>query len=356
MLVNDLVALLPVLLFLAGLVAMDSFKLARPRTITAALAAGLLAALASDVVFGLLAPTLPISSSSFSRYVAPLVEESAKAVFVIYVVARRRIGFPVDAGQIGFAVGAGFAVTENAQYLRTMVDAPVVLWLVRGLGTAVMHGATTAIFAMLSKMSSDQHPHRTAAPFLPGWAAAVALHSLFNHLPLPPVAMTLVIVAVLPPLVLVVYQRSERATHEWVGAGLDLDLELLQLVGSEDFTHTRMGEYLQQLRNRFPGPVVADMLCLLRVELELAVQAKAMLLAREAGLVVPVHQDAASALAERSYLRRSIGRTGLLALKPLNVTTHRDDWHEHLLAPRRVGRLRGWINRSRAHRVDATRH
>jgi hypothetical protein len=30
-------------------------------------------------------------------------------------------------------------------------------------------------------------------------------------------------------------------------------------------------------------------------------------------------------------LRRSIGRTGLAALKPLNVTSDRDAWHRHVL-------------------------
>jgi hypothetical protein len=30
-------------------------------------------------------------------------------------------------------------------------------------------------------------------------------------------------------------------------------------------------------------------------------------------------------------LEKSIGKTGLLALGPLHVTTHRDDWHRYLL-------------------------
>ena len=81
-----------------------------------------------------------------------------------------------------------------------------------------------------------------------------------------------------------VFERSERATREWVGAGLDLDVELLQLVLSEHFQFTRFGDYLQRAARTFHGPVVADMFCLLRLELELSVQAKAMLLAREAGL------------------------------------------------------------------------
>jgi hypothetical protein len=46
---------------------------------------------------------------------------------------------------------------------------------------------------------------------------------------------------------------------------------------------------------------------------------------------LPVDDDLRAALAEREYLRRSIGRTGLLALEPLRVTSNRDHWHHHLL-------------------------
>src|SRR4030095_6001744 len=62
-----------------------------------------------------------------------------------------------------------------------------------------------------------------------------------------------------------------------------------------------------------------DMLCLLRVELELSVQAKAAVMVREAGVILPVHDDARYALEEVQYLRASIGTTGILALKPLGA-------------------------------------
>jgi hypothetical protein len=73
------------------------------------------------------------------------------------------------------------------------------------------------------------------------------------------------------------------------------------------------------------------MMCLLRVELELSIQAKAVLIARDAGVAMPVHPDARAAVEEIGYLRASIGRTGLLALAPVHVTSHRDDWHRYLL-------------------------
>ena len=42
-------------------------------------------------------------------------------------------------------------------------------------------------------------------------------------------------------------------------------------------------------------------------------------------------EDLFASLAEYRHLEHSIGTTGLLALKPLQVTTHRDHWHQFLL-------------------------
>jgi hypothetical protein len=131
--------------------------------------------------------------------------------------------------------------------------------------------------------------------------------------------------------VLSVFQRSERSTREWVGAGLDLDLMLHETFASQALESTGFGTYLKELRQRFAGEVVVDMLCLLRVEVELSIEAKAVLIARDAGVTMPVHPDARSAVEEIRQLRESIGATGLLALAPVHVTTHRDDWHRYLL-------------------------
>lgn len=330
------VALVPVVAFLVALWLMDSFRLVRPSTILVAIAYGALVAAAVLWLHEWLLQTRHVPSSVVSRYVAPVTEETVKALLIGLLVATSRVGFLVDAALQGFAVGTGFALVENLTYLQSMPDAPFMVWIVRGLGTAVLQGATTTILAMISKTVADRYAGRLAFAFVPGWAVAVLIHSTFNHRLLPPLAQTLLVLIVLPLLVLWVFARSERATREWIGAGLDLDLELLNLIGSENFALTHFGRYLQELRARLPGPVIADMFCLLRLELELSVQAKALLVAREAGLEVPVDEDLEASLAERRYLQRSIGKTGLLALKPLQVTSRRDQWHRHLLQQRRT--------------------
>ncbi len=92
---------------------------------------------------------------------------------------------------------------------------------------------------------------------------------------------------------------------------MDLDMQLLDLIRSEHFAFTRFGSYLQELRDRFGGAIAVDMFCLLRLELELSIEAKAMVMAREAGLEVPVTEDLRASLQEIAHLEASIGRTGL---------------------------------------------
>ena len=64
--------------------------------------------------------------------------------------------------------------------------------------------------------------------------------------------------------------------------------------------------------------MVADLLCYLRLTAELALRAKGILLMRENGFDVEID--------EMAYLEKSIGRTGLLAIRPLVHTSRRDLW------------------------------
>ena len=325
------VALLPVLVFLLALVLADSFKLVSKPMLARSLAAGGLAAVAATWLHGWLFDVTNLDLKPFARYVAPVTEETLKALFLVYALWRRQIGFLVDAAIIGFAIGAGFSTVENIEYLRTLTSTNIWLWVVRGFGTAMLHAGTTAIIAITAKALMDRSPQRGLAALLPGWAAAVLLHSAFNHANLAPLLSAAVMMIVLPPIVLAVFDRSERITREWVGDGLDLDIELLQLVKSSHFGATRLGRYLNELKSRFPGPVVADMFCLLQLDLELSIRARGMLMAREEGLDLPADATLVAQLDERAYLERSIGRTGLLALRPLQVTGDRDEWHQFLL-------------------------
>jgi len=325
------VALLPVLVFLAALVYFDSFKLVSLRVVVAAMAIGAAAAGASYFLNGILLDGLRVEFVTYSRYVSPWLEEVLKGAVLVYLIRSRRIGMLVDGAIFGFAIGSGFALVENLYYLATRPDAHVVVEIVRGFGTAIMHGGATAIFAIVSVAVAEKRPEAHMLVFLPGLWAAVTLHSGFNHLLAKPVLATLGILLALPPLMQFVFARSEKALRDWLDADLDSDIELLELINSHEFSESHVGTYLHSLREKFRGEVVADMLCYMRLHVELALRAKGLILLRESGLEAPIDEETREKLAEIQYLERSIGRTGRIAMRPVLPMSSKDLWQIYML-------------------------
>jgi protease PrsW len=334
-LTNVVVGLVPVLAFLAVLVLMDSFKLVPARSVLAALLVGGLAAMICSSLNAAIMDALALSTRAFSRYGAPLTEELLKSAYIVLLIRRRRVGFLVDAAIHGFAVGTGFSLVENTFYLLSLGDASPFLWIVRGFGTAVVHGSTTSILAMISKALADRRGEGAAATYVPGLAAAVLLHSFFNHFVLNPLLATALLLVFVPLLMIVVFERSRDATRAWLSEGFHGDVEFLSTILSGGVRETRVGSYLHSLRDRFPGTVVADMLCLIRINLELSLRGKGLLIAREAGLDLPVGEDVRANLDELRYLEKAIGKTGLLVVEPLLKRTSRDLWHLYALGQAR---------------------
>ncbi len=330
-LVPALVGLLPVLSFLATLVYLDSYKLVKLSHVIALLACGAVTAGASYAMNGQVLARIEIDFQVFSRYIAPLTEELLKGLLIVLLIRTHRIGFLVDAAIFGFAVGTGFAMVENLYYLRLIPDARIGTWIVRGFGTAIMHGGATAIFAVMGLALLDRARGARWHVYLPGLAFAAVLHSAFNHFFLSPMVSTLGIIVVLPPLLLAVFQRSEQAVGNWLGKGFDADTEMLALINSGRLSDSPVGRYLHALKDKFRGPVVADLLCYLRLHTELALRAKGILMMRESGFEVPVDEATREKFAEMRYLEQSIGRTGRLAIQPMLHMSHKDLWQLYML-------------------------
>jgi RsiW-degrading membrane proteinase PrsW (M82 family) len=326
-----LVGLLPVLVFLALLLYLDSYKLVKLRAVIAVVACGVMAAGASYAFNALILDTIRMDLEPFSRYVSPITEELAKALVIVALIRMHRIGFLVDAAIYGFAVGTGFAMVENLYFLRLIPDAGMGTWIVRGFGTAIMHGGTTAIFGVMGVALQERAQRASLAALLPGFAVAVALHSGYNHLSHLPRVAALAALVVLPPLLYAVFRRSERAVGNWLGQGFDADAEMLALINSGSLTDSPVGQYLHTMKSRFDGPVVADLLCYLRLYTELALRAKGILMMRESGFDVPVDDATRAKFAEMRYLETSIGRTGLLAVQPMCHMSHKDLWQLYML-------------------------
>jgi RsiW-degrading membrane proteinase PrsW (M82 family) len=331
LLLPALVGLLPVLSFLGALVYLDSYKLVKLRVVIAVVIGGALVAGASYVMNGQVLAAVEIEFKTFSRYVAPFTEEFLKGLLIIGLIYAHRIGFLVDAAIVGFAIGTGFAMVENLYFLHLFPEAGIGTWILRGFGTAIMHGGATAVFAVMGLALYDRAKRAGLHYFLPGLAVAAVVHSAFNHFFFSPLVSTLGVIVVLPPLLYAVFQKSERAVGDWLGAGFDADSEMLALINSGRLSDSPVGRYLHTLKDKFKGPIVADLLCYLRLHTELALRAKGILMMRESGFEVPVDEATREKFAELRYLEDSIGRTGRLAIQPMLHMSHKDLWQLYML-------------------------
>ena len=330
--IHALLGLLPVCCFLAALVYLDSYKLVPIRWVITVIVIGCGAAVLSYPINLLGLDWLGIEFTTYTRYFAPFVEESLKALVIIVMMRHNRIGFLVDAAILGFAVGAGFAIFENIFYLQSVPETQLGTWIVRGFGTAIMHGGATAIFAVASRSIIRRKQTIGNAAYLPGFLVATITHSVFNHFFFAPIVNTLVVLLCLPMLLVAVFDRSERAVSDWLGTGFDSDTELLQLINSGEFSASKVGVYLHSLKEKFEGPVVVDLLCYLRLHTELSIRAKGLLMMRESGFANKTGKETKAKLEELEFLKKSIGATGKLAIKPFMQMSQKDLWKFYMLS------------------------
>jgi RsiW-degrading membrane proteinase PrsW (M82 family) len=343
LLVKAFVALAPVVLLLIVFDRLDAFNLISVREIAIMLATGGAIAALSFVANWRVMDGFPIGFSSYSRYVSPIIEESLKAAPIVYLFARNRIGFKVDAAIAGFAVGAGFSVIENIWYLFAITDANLSAWLVRGFGTAIMHGGATAIFAMISHEMTERQAAGSAAHyrfnpllFAPGLLAAMAIHSLFNHFPHQPLVIMALTLLLAPATIFLALIRSDHATQQWLAADKDAHAKMLADIRAGHFAQTPRGQTIDAIASRL-GESASDARAYVELKTELVLRAEELIHAAQSGApIAPSEQDQAK-FAELEALETRLGQTTMAALAAPLGFTRNDLWELSRLR----ARLRG---------------
>jgi protease PrsW len=333
------IALVPVLVFVAGFAVLDAFRVVSWRMLLLLMAGGGLLAGLSYAVNWRVLDDLPIGFTNYTKYGAPLVEEPLKAALMVWLFYRNRIGFMIDAAIAGFAIGAGFSLIENIIYLYNFAaTANEGVWLVRGFGTAVMHGAATAAFGvvgqfLLERRSSIEKGRYRINPviFLPGLIVAILIHGLYNHFPDQPLlAMTLVLF--LAPLSLVlIFFKSEHAAHKWLLTEFETHEHMLEDMRAGRLQTTEAGRFILTLSERFELTVVVAAFEYLKTYTELALMAEETLLDHEEGRAAPAARDVRAEFQRLHELERQMGAAALMALRPHLRFSRRELWEIHEL-------------------------
>jgi len=304
---------------------LDSFKLVRLKTlVTAFLSGGLVALLAYFLNTYLLAKQ-GVEFNFYSRYIAPVLEESLKAAIVVILIQRKRTGFLIDASIYGFAIGAGFSVVENIYYLSIMQNISLITGAIRGLGTAIMHSGATALVAVLA-IGALSLEKKLYTGLIPGLIAAVLLHSVFNHFYIHPALQTTLVVITIPLILIFIFKFNEHKLSEWLETGFFNEAGLLSQIRKGEFTSSKAGKYLASLKEQFSAEIIVDMYCFISLYLELSVKSKRNIMLAECELPVTKEADWDVKLTELKNLRKAIGTSGELALSPLIKIKQRDLW------------------------------
>ncbi len=327
-----LISLSPVILFLSMLIFLDSIKLVQKKLLCVCLLWGFISAGLSYLINTSIIPLLDMDFREYSIFVAPVPEEILKLLLILFLIRKNKIGFMIDAAIYGFAIGTTFSLVENAYYLIQYGSefSSLIVWLIRGVGTALMHGSTVAILGIsaVGQLNSQRNPMVFTGA---GILLAIGIHSLFNFLVDIPVLSVVLSLFILPLFIIALFSRNEKSIRNWLEIELDAEIQMLRMIREGKFSQTKTGRFLLHLKSHFSAGLVVDMYCYIRIYLELSVKAKGIMMLREAGLPCQSDPEIPDQLAELTYLEKSIGRSGLLAIQPILRMNRKDIWKLSLL-------------------------
>jgi RsiW-degrading membrane proteinase PrsW (M82 family) len=337
-------ALVPVLVLLALFVWLDAFKLMSFGEILVLLMLGGLAALAAYPISGRMIDTLPIGFNFYSRYIAPWIEEGLKAIVMVALFRMNRIGYKLDAVVSGFAIGAGFSVVENILYLTIFPDYGAGTWLVRGLGTAVMHGTTLALLAAIAHELAERESREAAGDFsfnllwfLPGYLVAVAIHTAFNQFPDRPLLAMMGAAILAPIAIMAIFHFGTVEAERWLVAEAAQHQAQLDALRAGNWPDSPNGRKISALADRLGAEGAKRVRRYWELQAWLVLEAEQALMEEAAGDATIDKAQVRSALAEQDGLKRALGKSTFSALKAL-LPFSRNDYWEIAELRQRIGR------------------
>ena len=337
-------ALIPVLVLLAVFDWLDAFELMSFREILILLVIGGFAALLSWPVSGRLLDTLPIGFSLYSRFVAPWIEEAIKGAAIVALFRMNRIGYKLDAVIAGFAIGAGFSVVENIIYLVRFPDYGAGTWLVRGFGTAVMHGATLAVLAAIAHEFAEREMREAANEFdfhlwwfVPGYLVAVALHMAFNQFPDRPLIAMLGAIVVAPLVLIGIFHFGTREAERWLVAELAEHRAAVETLRGGGWPEGPAGEKIAALAGRLDAEGAKRVRRYWELKAWLVAEAEETLMEEATGDAEVSKSEVRAAFAELEGLKKALGRSTFAAMRAYLPFSRNDQWE--------VAELRQRLNR-----------
>ena len=304
----------PLALFIILLLVMDSFSLTKWSTLLESIGAGIVLYLVSWLI-------CRIPAIHDNRLFVSIVEELCKGAFLYWLIARQKVGLLGDATIYGSAIGAGFGLLSNIFWLTVHGEANLWHTIFLGFEAAVMHiGCTSTLAMALIMVHQDKFGSSRRAKVIGtiiAFLAAILIHYVHALEPINPIILTSLLIVYFVISKHSLFKKNSKFIHDWLDESINNEVGLLAAVRRGEFSSTKAGEYLLSLKENFDPETFFDMYCYVQNYLELSIAARSNLILKEAGMD-PVHDPVNQArLQEIATLRKRIGPTAELALRPI---------------------------------------
>ena len=239
-------------------------------------------------------------------------------------------GYTVDSVICGAAVGGGFSILENIFYLVLGDELGMGTILFRGLEVALIHMGCSAIVAAALMFAVRLDGRRRAhleikrrdvwmAAFL--LLAAPALHVAHNTFHFNPLMQFIAVFGSMAGLLVWTYQYDGDMIHRWLDKGLDKQVDLFRSIQEGNLTQTKTGEFLLSVKDSFTPEMFFDVICYVKLNVELSIAAKSRFMLREAKLDLPLEEEQARNILaqyeEYRLLEKRLGQSARITIAPV---------------------------------------
>jgi hypothetical protein len=204
--------------------------------------------------------------------------------------------------------------------------------MVRGLGTAVMHGTTCAVLAASAHEFAERETRDAVAEFdfnplwfVPGYLIAVAIHTAFNQFPERPLIAMVATLAIAPFVIMAIFRFGAVEAQQWLSeerAGTRAALEAWE---AGKYPDDESGRKIAALVKRSDEKTAARMREYCQLLTWLLLQAEDTL-HDQVEDTEKLHIVGRTAFERLDALKRELGKTNVATLRALLPFSRNDYW------------------------------
>jgi len=266
------------LLFLFIIRKFDFYQSGQFRTVLVSLVLGGIAYAPAALVNNFIEYSWSIDPEIVGRFVAPFVEETLKALVLIYLIRSLHFTYIVDGALYGFATGIGFAIMENFEYIFEPSTA-VAVAIQRVFSANLVHAFSSAAIGIALGVFWLRTSRLRWLVLGSGFILAIGQHMVFNNLTgMHQFYPAVTFIPGAPGLffIYLVMQRGKKQAQGWIKQKLGMDDRVTpgEVAAIDRLAST--DEFLLPILERFGAETANQVEKLLYLEARLGIKRKAL--------------------------------------------------------------------------------